>query len=168
MPYWKLFKHIISFQWLFWENCAISIFFSILNPITWRYVSNIDRILEKKRRKVDQDRRVSMDRTLTLLDGGSFADSVRSSLHDTRSAKIEKLLRKQEKKSLFKARKLIWLSWTDTFLFVIGFLCSVLSGITEVFIPYCQAKIVNSVVRISEFIISHIYNSLSINFVLKS
>ncbi|XP_075244242.1 ABC-type oligopeptide transporter ABCB9-like isoform X2 [Convolutriloba macropyga] len=136
-------------SWLFWENCAISIFFSILNPITWRYVSNIDRILEKKRRKVDQDRRVSMDRTLTLLDGGSFADSVRSSLHDTRSAKIEKLLRKQEKKSLFKARKLIWLSWTDTFLFVIGFLCSVLSGITEVFIPYCQAKIVNSVVRIN-------------------
>merc|ERR1712226_1306035 len=44
---------------------------------------------------------------------------------------------------------LIWFSWTDTLLFISGFFCSVASGVVEVFIPFCQANIVNTVVKLN-------------------
>ena len=63
---------------------------------------------------------------------------------------MEKLLKKKENWEFFKAKKLVDLSWSGTLLFLIGFFSSVASGIVEIFIPYCQAKIVGIVVSTSE------------------
>ncbi|XP_063721349.1 ABC-type oligopeptide transporter ABCB9-like isoform X2 [Symsagittifera roscoffensis] len=136
-------------SWLFWESCVVCVSFSVIHPITWRYVTNIDKAQEKKKQNADQLRRSSMDRAMTLIDDSrtaSFADSGRMSFAEIRSAKVEKLLKKKENWEFFKAKKLVDLSWSGTLLFLIGFFSSVASGIVEIFIPYCQAKIVGIVV----------------------
>ena len=65
--------------------------FSVIHPITWRYVTNIDKAQEKKKQNADQLRRSSMDRAMTLIDDSrtaSFADSGRMSFAEIRSAKV--------------------------------------------------------------------------------